>query len=221
MAQALLTERAREIRARMHLEAIVLGDWSYEVGDAGINPAEPSVPLPIDPSLQTLGNTVGSGLLGRVVDSGAGAQLDLVGGQVQVAGTGLTASTITKVLSLSGSADPLINGSWGIAGYEDPNVLIIANPLVTDPDVGPLNWELREASFSKPNERASSFHVRIPAGTLTGEQISEVGIFCRVLRAAPVALALVGQTLLYARTNIPAQAIGARTVFSHHVVVQE
>lgn len=220
-----LTDLARELIARGMAEAVMLGDWSFQVGTYGFNPLLPEETFDVDFTLQALTAPVGgTRLLGRVLDSGFGASVALTAtpGLLQV--NGLTASTISlakKWLVISGSTNPLLNGTWVISGRVSTTAALISNPMVTALDAGPLSWELREAVCLNPNPRAVDFHgtLAAPDGTIDGLQLGEVGIFCRVLRA-PSAPFLVGSDVMFAHANHPAIAKFAELRLGHHVCVQ-
>ena len=220
-----LTDLARELIARGLAEAVMLGDWSFQVGTYGFNPLNPAETFDVDFALQALTAPVGgTRYLGIVLDSGFGASVALTAtpGLLQV--NGLTASTLSvarKWLRISGSANPLLNGTWVISARVSPTSVLISNPMVTTADAGPLTWELREAVCLNPNPRAIDFQgvLDAPDVTIDGLELGEVGVFCRVLRA-PSAPFLVGSDVMFAHANHPAIAKFAEMRIAHHVCVQ-
>ena len=220
-----LTDYARELIARGLAEAVMLGDWSFQVGTYGYKPLFPDEVFPVDFSLQSLTAPVGgTRLLGRVLDNGFGASVALTAtpGFLQV--NGLTASTISmadKWLVISGSTNPLLNGTWVVSARVSSTSILISNPMVTVADAGPLSWQLREAVCLNPNPRAIDFqgHLDSPDVTIDGLQLGEVGIFGRVLRA-PSVPGLVGTSLMFAHANHPAIAKFAEMDLTHHVCTQ-
>lgn len=203
----------------------MLGDWSFQVGTYGFDPMDPTDVYDVDFSLQTLTAPVGgTRYLGRVLDSGFGASIALTAtpGIVQV--NGLTASTNSmarKWLRISGSGNPLVNGTWVVSARVSSTAILISNPMVTAIDAGPLSWELREAVCLNPNPRAIDFHgnIEAPDATVDGLELGEIGIFCRVLRA-PSVPGLVGTTVMFAHANHPAIAKFAEMYLGQHVCVQ-
>jgi len=220
-----LTDYARDLIARGLAEAVMLGDWSFQVGTYGFLPLFPDQVFPVDFALQSLTAPVGgTRLLGRLLDSGFGASVALTAtpGILQV--NGLTASTVDtarKWLVISGSTNPLLNGTWVISGRVSSTSMLISNPMVTTADAGPLSWQLREAVCLNPNPQAIDFQglLAAPDVTVDGLQLGEVGIFCRVLRA-PSVPGLVGTSLMFAHANHPAIAKFTEMALAHHVCVQ-
>jgi hypothetical protein len=221
---AKLTDYARTMLARGVAEGVLLGDWSFQVGTGGFDPLNPDQVTEVDSNLQALVAPVGGRReLGRVLDSGAGASIALTStpGILQVNGLVLPVVTAPRWLSLSGSADPNVNGLWFVSGYEGDfsPFMFISNPLVDAPDAGPLNWELREFCMQYPNPRAVDFHGVLGDSDCNGEDLGEVGIFCRVLRA-PTDSFLLGQTLMYANCHHVARVKVPESHHGLHVCVQ-
>ncbi len=220
-----LTDYARELLARGLAEAVLLGDWSFQVGTYGFDPLNPDEVFDVDFALQALNSPVGgTRYLGRVLDSGFGASVALTAtpGFLQVNGlTSSTTSMARKWLRLSGSANPLLNGTWVVSARVSATSILISNPMVTTADAGPLSWELREAVAMNPNPRAVDYHGNImaPDATVDGLELGEVGIFGRVLRAPSVPL-LVGTSILYAHAHHVALAKFAEMQIGYHCCVQ-
>jgi hypothetical protein len=219
-----LTDYARELVARGLAEAVMLGDWSFQVGTYGFDPLAPDETYDVDFTQQTLTAPVGgTRYLGRVVDSGIGVSVALTAtpGILQV--NGLPSSTISmanKWLRLSGSTNPLLNGTWVVGARVSSTSVYISNPMVTTADAGPLSWELREAVCLRPNPRAIDFHGNIELIDATnGLELGEIGVFCRVLRA-PSVPSLVGTGLMFAHAHHPAIAKFAEMSLGQHVCVQ-
>lgn len=222
--EAGLTDLAREYQARSEVEGLVVGDWSFQVGTDGFDPLNPSQATPVDYAQQALTAPVGGNrYLGRVLASGSGAAVTVTsGGFIQVSGlASIPTNTGDKWLVISGSADPALNGTWVIGQYVSSTEVVCHNPLATNDDVGPLNWELREAVVLRPNPSAMDLHGRLAStdATVDGLELGQVGIFCRVL-SAPTDLALVGSSLLWAVAHHPAQNKFSGMVLNHHICVQ-
>lgn len=221
---ARMTSLARHLTARAQLEGIGLGDWSYQVGTGGYNLLSPLEALPIDPTEQTLSASVGGDrALGRVLVSGIGASIvpSVNPGFCDVTGlTAVPSLVTTRWLRLSGSADPNINGTWRIGVRTSASAVMIENPLVSISDLGPLNWEIREACVLLPNGRAPDFQARV-VGTdpIDDIEIGQVGVFCRVLRS-PADPLLIGTPLLYARANHPPKIKTSDSAVTWHLCVQ-
>lgn len=200
-----LTDFARQLQARANAEGVMLGDWSFQVGTDGYDMGTPTLAEDVDPSLQVLGAPAGgSRLLGRALTSGAAASVTLISpGVFEVSGLAAIPSMIyRRWLSISGSADPLLNGTWLITSWVSATTVRIYNPLATAGDVGPLAWTLRSSVALSPNPRATAFHARLEAvdATVDGLTLGEIGIFGRVLRA-PSDPGIVGNAFLFATTH--------------------
>ncbi len=220
---AMKTDYARELEARGEAEGVELGDWSFQVGDAGFNPADPEDVTDADPSLQALESPVGgSRPLGLLVSSGGAAALALgSGGVVTVTGlTGMPESSARRWLRFTGSGDPNVNGSWVIRRWLSATSVEIINPLLAAPAAG-VSWEFRENCVLNPNVRAASFYCRLaPAdATVDGTELGEVGIFGRVLRA-PTDPALVGAEFLYCVAHMNPVVKVPEMALSRFVTVQ-
>jgi hypothetical protein len=199
-----LTDFARQLQSRACAEGVMLGDWSFQVGTDGYDLGTPTLALDVDPSLQVLGAPVGgSRLLGRALASGAAAAVSVVGqGILEVSGLAAIPSMVhRRWLSLSGSADPLLNGTWLITSWISANTVRIYNPLASAGDAGPLAWTLRSSVALSPNPRATAFHGKLDTTDVTdGLILGEIGIFGRVLRA-PSDPGIVGNAFLFATTH--------------------
>lgn len=225
---AYLTDLGRKLIARGLTEGVLLGDWSFQVGSDGYDPMDPTQVLEVDPSLQALLSPIGPRLpLGLVIGNGGGASASLTSepGVIQINGlSGIPNAVTGKYLSIYGSADPNLNGTWAIRGWIDATSVTINMPLVTAPSAGPLTWEYRKACLFKPNDSACDFHGRLTEAQAVGTEIAEVGIFCRVLIAPtspsfPLPIG-VGQQLLFANSHFPPVTKDANTVINFHVCVQ-
>jgi len=223
---AYLTDLARMLRARREAEAMVLGDWSFQVGTFGYDTFNPTQALPVDTTLNALVAPVGgSRPLGRVLLSGTGAAVTLTGasapGFAIVTGlVGMPATAARRWLRLSGSASPTVNGTWFIGRWLDATSVEIQAPLITADDAGPLTWEFRGVVMLRPNPRATDFHGRVVSpDAADGMQLSEVGIFGRVL-AAPTLPTLVGNSFLYACAHHPARTLFTGATLNCHVCIQ-
>jgi hypothetical protein len=221
---ALKTDLARKMEARAVAEGVALGDWSFQVGTGGYNPASPDQVTVADPSLQVLVAAVGgSRPLGRLVASGAGAVLTPSGvGTVVVTGlSGIPDWSPLNWIRVTGSGDANANGTWVIRRWISATSVEIENPLQTVLDAGPRNWEFRQACVGRPNARASSFFARLLKNDATsdGHEYGEIGIFCRVLRA-PTDPPLVGSPVLYCVAHHVGQVKTPDGVIDRHVVCQ-
>lgn len=224
---AYLTDMGRRLIARGPTEGLVLGDWSFQVGSGGFDPLIPTNVIEVDPSLQALLAPIGSQKpLGFLVDSGAGASVTFLGSDtLQIDGLVAIPNAVTdKHLTISGAADPNLNGTWPIIGWLSPTSVTISNPLVTISDPGPLNWQLRRSCLIKPNPSAADFHARLVEAEAVGQQLGEVGIFCRLLKAPaspifPLPIS-VGQQVLFASSHFPPISKDGMMVVNFHVCVQ-
>jgi len=221
--EAGLTNLARQLRARSLTEGIVLGDWSIQFGDDGFDPMDPDEVTAIDFDAQTLGSPLGAARpLGLVIDSGAAASVTpLGGGHVQVDGLlAIPNFTFRRWLTLSGSADPFINGTWRIGSWLSSTSVIVHAPLVEVADAGPLSWELRRACILRPNAGALAFYGRLPSvDPINDAEIGEVGIFGRVL-ASPLDPSILGLGYLHAVAHLPSAAKIEGVVMSPRICVQ-
>jgi len=219
-----LTNLGRELRVRGETEALVLGDWTFQVGTDGFDPMNPDEATDVDFSSQVLSAPVGgTRYLGRVLSSGAAASATVLGdGLVQVDGlAGIPVSVSNRWIRLSGSADPFVNGTWVLSQFLSPTSVIIYNPLMTASDPGPLNWELREACLLRPNIRAIDFHGRVlaPDATVDNQELGQVGVFARVIKA-PTVPSLLGLNILFAVAHHPAIAKFEEMAINYHICVQ-
>lgn len=220
-----LTDYARELTARGLAEAVLLGDWSWQVGSYGFDPLNPDEVFPVNFALQTLNSPQGgTRYLGRVLSSGVGISVALTAtpGILQV--NGLPSSTVSmarKWLRISGSANPLLNGTWVVSRRLTATSIEISNPMVTTADAGPLSWELREACVMQPNPRALDFHgvLSSPDLTVDEQELGEVGVFCRILRA-PSEPGLVGLSVMFAHAHHVALAKSTEMTVGYHICIQ-
>lgn len=218
-----LTNFARQLQARASAEGVMLGDWSFQVGTDGYDMGTPTLAEDVDPSLQVLGAPVGgSRLLGRALTSGAAATVTVLGdGVLEVSGLVAIPSMIyRRWLSLAGSADPLLNGTWLITAWVSSTTVRIYNPLATSGDSG-LAWTLRSSVALSPNPRATAFHARLETidATVDGLTLGEIGIFGRVLRA-PSDPGIVGNAFLFATTHHAAIVKTPGVFLTSYVCVQ-
>lgn len=222
---AVLTDYARQLIARGLTEGVVLGDWSFQVGTDGFDSGDPRVAEDVDSSLQVLGAAVGgTRYLGRILSSGFGASAALTAeaGVIQINGLAGIPNAISKRwLRVSGAGSANLNGVWNIREWVSATSVRVNAPLVTALDAGPLGWEFREACMLQPNNKAVSFHGRLLRNdaTVDGQELGELGIFCRVIRA-PGSPGLLGDSLLFANAHHPAVTKAAESVISYHCIVQ-
>lgn len=221
---AMKTDLARKLDARGVAEGVLLGDWTFQVGTGGYNPASPDQVTAVDPTLQALVAPVGgSRPLGRLVSSGAGASVVAgpTAGTMLVTGlSGIPVSAVMRWLRLTSSGSALVDGTWLIVEWVSATSVVVANPL-NFPSAGPANWEFREAVTGRPNERASSFFCRLLKNDATsdGHEYGEIGVFCRVLRA-PTDPPLVGSPVLYCVAHHVGMVKTPDGVIDRHVVSQ-
>lgn len=219
-----LTDLGRELRVRGETEGLVFGDWTFRVGTDGFGPGPTDI-TPVDFSQQALSAPLGNRRsLGRVLDSGAGTATVTVlsDGFVQVDGlSNIPVSIQNRWLTLSGSADPLINGTWVISEYNSATSVNVYNPLATADEATPIDWELRENCLIRPNDKAIDFYGRLPAPDAVTDlqELGQVGVFARVIRA-PTEPSLVGLSFLFAVAHHPALAKFEELAINYHICVQ-
>lgn len=219
-----LTDLARELRVRGETEGVVFGDWHFQVGTDGFDPLNPDQVTPVDYTLQSLSAPLGGDrYLGRVLSSGAAASVTVLSdGLVQIDGlSGVPESITNKWVRISGSANANLNGTWIVSERVSATSVLAYNPLADADDLGPLNWELRESCILRPNPRATDFHGRLlaPDATADGQQLGQIGVFCRVLQA-PSDPSLIGTTVLFCVAHYPALGKFAEATINYHVCVQ-
>lgn len=205
---ALKTDFARQLEARKESEGLVLGDWCFQIGVGGYQPPDPLDIVDVVASSQVLASPEGGmRWLGRVVSSGVGATVALAAspGLLTVSGlSGIPNSAARRWLRLSGFAEGRANGTWFISRWLSATSVEIYNPLVTVdfPVAGTGSWEFREACIQYPNPRALAFQCRLLTGDANSVEVSEVGIWARVL-VSPVTPSLVNQSVLYCVGHFP------------------
>jgi hypothetical protein len=222
---AVKTNLGRELDARGLTEGVLLGDWSFQLGEGGAVPLDPTSVVPVDPGAQNLVDPVGGARrLGGVISSGSGAAVAAGSEAGHLVVTGLTAMPMGLARRwLVLSEGPLkLNGCWAVVRWLSATSVEIHNPLAKDgvdlPASG-LGWELRQRCVQQPNPRAVTFDGRLLAGDDNGVEFSEVGIFCRVIRA-PADPSLEGLSLLYCVAHMPPKVKIPEMVANFHVCVQ-
>ena len=225
---AYLTDEARKLIARGLTEGMLLGDWSFQVGSGGYSPLDPTDVLEVDPALQALLSPVGTRRpLGRIRSSGiaASASLTAEAGVVQIDGLVDIPNAISnRYLTIVGAANDSLNGTWSIRQWLSPTSVLINAPLATEADAGPLVWDFRDLVTFKPNPYAVDFHGRLSDAELSGAEIAEIGIFCRLLTVPaypiyPLPMP-VGTLLLFANSHFPPIIKDPDMVANFHVCVQ-
>ena len=217
------TDYARELHARGDAERILLGDWSFQVGTDGFNPVSPDESTPVDFSQQLLSAPLGAKKpLGRDISTGAAATATvLADGQVQIDGlVGMVPGIKNRWLQITGGG-VLTNGTWLLTSYLSATSITVYNPLMTADDLGPLTWTLRESCVLFPNDKAVDFFGRLPDPdpTTDGNDLGQVGIFCRIL-AAPTDPSLIGLDVLFAVAHHGSINKFAEMALNYHICVQ-
>lgn len=224
---AYLTDLARKLIARGLTEGVTLGDWKYQVGSGGYNPLNPTELLDVDPSAQALISPLGTPTpLGVVTEMNLSATATPTGepGVLQVDGLSNIPEVIArKYLSLY-SSDPAINGTWLIRERLSATSVTVNAVQTEIADPGPFPWELRQDCLLRPNRAATDFRVRLAQTEMVGEQISEVAIFCRIIRS-PAILGWPlpidpGQQFMFANCHFPPVTKDSNTILNLHVCVQ-
>jgi hypothetical protein len=220
MTVALKTILARQYEARGLVEGIVLGDWSFQVGTGGVAPLDPFEVVPVDNENQALEDPVGSVRRpGRIVTTGVAATITAPDSNGLCTVSGLSSIPVITGrrlwLELSGGAS---DGLWQVGSTTTTTAVVYA-PLATA-ESG-LTWTLRQNCVLSPSPTSSDFYCSLLQNdALDGEDLSEIGIFCRVLRS-PSDISIVGDTILYAAAHSIAKVKSADSVMNFHLCTQD